>query len=278
MRIESTGHAAFAATMIGLGIMGLLAANFSPIFTPVPKAVPGREVLVYVCAFIPLASGLGLLWRRSSVTSARLLFLYLLLWLIVFKVSRIALAPTVDVYYESWGETAVIVAGAWILYAWFSNEWERRWLGFAVGNRGLRAATVLFGLAMLAFGLAQFFYMNLTAPLIPGWIPWHVGWGYLTGVTYILAGLAVLSNLYARLAAGLATLQMGLFTLLVWVPRIMPDRITHEHWSEFVISWTLTAGGWVVTDSYRGKSWFAVGRQLHQSHAKQTSLSRASPE
>jgi hypothetical protein len=46
MRILSAGHAAFAATIIELGIMGLVKGAFSPIREPLPKGVPAREVLV----------------------------------------------------------------------------------------------------------------------------------------------------------------------------------------------------------------------------------------
>lgn len=51
--------------MIALGILGLVKGDFTPVWAPVPKAAPAREALVYLCALVSLASGVGLLWRRT---------------------------------------------------------------------------------------------------------------------------------------------------------------------------------------------------------------------
>ena len=107
MRIASVGHAVFAATMIALGILGLVKRDFAPIWQPVPEGLPVREALVYLCAFISLAGGMGLLWERAAAPAARVLFVYLLLWMLLFKGRFILLAPAVEGSYQSCGETAV---------------------------------------------------------------------------------------------------------------------------------------------------------------------------
>ena len=252
MRIASVGHAVFAATLVALGILGLIQGSFAPIWDSVPKGLPGREALAYVCAVISLACGLGLLWRRSAGMAARVLFVYLLLWLLAFKVRFIFTGPLVEGSYQTCGETAVMLAGAWVLYAAFAPVWDRMHLAFAVGDNGQRLARVLYGLALIAFGLSHFVYLNLTAPLVPVWLPAHTFWAYLTGAAYIAAGGAIIVNVCGRLAASLAALEMGLFTVLVWIPIIAAGSKDPGQWSETVLSWALTTAGWVVADSYRG--------------------------
>jgi len=260
MGLSSVGHAVFALTMVFLGIVGLVQGDFTPTWSGVPKSAPARELLAYLCAFISLACGLGLLWQRTALMASRVLLTYLLAWFLLFRVSHIFRAPTALGTWWACGDTLLMTAGAWVLYAWLARGGGERHLGFAAGEKGLRIARVLFGLGLIPFGVAHFTNLNDTAPLVPGWLPWPVFWAYFTGGAFLAAGTAVLSGVWARLAATLSALQMGLFTLLIWAP-IVASGPNAFQWSEFLDSWALTAGAWVVADSYRGMPWLAVGKR-----------------
>jgi uncharacterized membrane protein YphA (DoxX/SURF4 family) len=261
MRIASAGHGVFAATLVAIGVVGASKGNFGGIWEPGLKSLPARDLFAYLCAAVSLATGLGLFSKRAAPSAARVLLVYLVLWTLLFRARLILLHPTVEGVYQSCGENVVLIAAAWVLYAWFATDWDKRHLGFATGASGVRIATVLYGLALIAFGLSHFAYLDLTAPLVPGWLPGHVVWAHFTGAAYLAAGVAVIIGVYARLAAALSALQMGLFTLLVWVPKAASGEMSAFGWSELGVSWALTAAGWVVADSYRGMRWLAVGKR-----------------
>jgi uncharacterized membrane protein len=255
MRITDIGHASFAAAMIGLGILGLVYGDFALVWQPVPKELPLRQLVAYGCAVVALTGGLGLLWTRTAALASSVLLVYLLLWLILLRIPALLAAPGVEVSWLGCGETAVMVAGGWALFASFADPGMR--LKFATGERGIRIARFLFGLAVIPCGLAHLVYAAETAALVPGWLPWPLGWAILTGVAYIVGGIAVLFNAYARLAAMLTTAMMAIITLLVWIPAVAAAPGGRFQLTALLASATLAAAACAVAESYRGTPWRA---------------------
>jgi uncharacterized membrane protein len=249
-RIASAGHAAFATAMVAIGIQGLVTRGFGQIWQPVPKWVPGQIVLAYLCSSISLACGIGLLSRRTAPLASRVLFVSLMVWLFVLRLPNVFYQTPVVLVAWTFGATAVMVAGAWVLYSWLADDRERTRFGFVTDATGVRAARTLFGLALIPFGLAHFIYVDATTVLIPAWLPWHTALAYLTGTAFIAAGVAISVGVFGPLAATLSTLQMGLFGLIVWVPRVLTGAVTDFQLGEFITTCALAAGAWVVAESY----------------------------
>ena len=259
IRVVSWGHGVFAVTMIALGVLGLIQHDFLPTWAGVPNGMPGRRVLLYLCSSVSLATGIGLLWQRTALLASRILLGFFLAWLLLVRLPNILFAPTVIDTWWGAGDTAVMTAAAWVLFGWFAGDDNGLPSRFATGDRGLRFARVLYGWGLIPWGIAHFTYLKRTVDLVPGWLPLHVGWAYLTGATFIAASLAVLTGVFARLAVTLTALQMGLFALLVWAPRVAAGSLSAFQWGEVVSTLALTAAAWVVADSYHDTAWLAVG-------------------
>jgi uncharacterized membrane protein len=247
--MKRPGFVFFALTMIGIGIFGLIKGAFTPTWSGVPKAFPARVALAYLCAFVCVASGIGLLWRRTAGIAARVLVGTFSIWTVVFRLPGIFESPTATDPWWALADTAVMMAASLVLYAWFAAAADRRRFGFALSDKAVPIARVLFGLGLIPFGVAHFTYFQHTVDMVPSWLPWHVALASVTGGGFIAAGIAVIVGVYARLAAALVTLQLAEFTLLVWVPVVIAHPSASD-WAEFVSSWVLTAAAWVVAESF----------------------------
>ena len=178
-------RAAFALALIGLGILTLLYGNASEVWEAIPKHLPGRALVTYLCGAITLATGAGLLLRTSAALACRVLLPFLLSWLVLLKLPPLLRAPHVIVGWESFAETATLAAGAWCLFASCAAAWERSHLKFAVGESGIRLARLLLIAALPMIGLSHFAYHDLTASLVPKWLGFPLIWTYLTGAASI---------------------------------------------------------------------------------------------
>src|SRR5205085_11730150 len=132
----------FAVGMIGLGVLTLLYRDFALVWQPVAPWIPGRTVLAITSGLIMLSGGIGLLFRATVAWSVRLLFPYLIVWLLL-KVPALVVAPKIEAVWLGFGEIAVLMCGGWVLFARLSDLSQGSLLSFANGESGVRIARFL---------------------------------------------------------------------------------------------------------------------------------------
>lgn len=240
---------AFGWRVYGLGVMALAMVclawgDFDP-GQPVPKAFPDRSALAYVAAAFMLVAGAALEWRRTAAWGAAALTAYYALIVVILMNGRVVLAHYAEFgTYSGVSEQLAITAGGLIVYAASAR------IDAALAARLTRLGQLAFGVCALLFGGAHFFYMNLTVPLVPKWLPpTQEFWAHATGVGHIAAGVAILTGVQARLAAILLTAMFASFTPLVHVPMLLADPSRYVNWTENALNLALVGVAWVVADS-----------------------------
>ena len=233
----------------GLGVMAMAMVclawgDFDP-GQPVPKGFPDRSALAYGAAAFMLIAGAAVLWRRTAAWGAAALTAYYALIVVMLMNGAVVLVHSAEFgAYSGGAEQLAIAAGGLIVYAANAR------IDTALAARLTRLGQMVFGVCALLFGGAHFFYLNLTVPLVPKWLPpSQEFWAYATGVGHIAAGVAILTGVQACLAAILLTAMFASFTPLVHAPILLADPSSYVNWTENALNIALIGAAWVVADS-----------------------------
>jgi uncharacterized membrane protein len=242
------GRILLATGVAALGMQSLIHADFVSSLQPVPAWLPGRRILACLIGTFLVISAVGHLSRRHVRSSAIGLGTMTLVWLLVFHGPRLVAHPTSMGAWVVACETAALMGAAWVLVGALS-------VGGKVGRSGVAtgaamAGRILFGLSLLLFGLSHFRYHDLVASLVPAWIPGRLFWAYFTGVAHFAAGLSLLTNAMAPLAATLYGIMLGMFALLVNGPRAVSLNQPAE-WDSLFVAVALSGAAWVIAGCLR---------------------------
>ncbi|UWZ82849.1 DoxX family protein [Occallatibacter riparius] len=165
----------------------------------------------------------------------------------------------------------MLLAGGWVLFARLSGLQKARFFSYITGAKGVRISQIIFGLAVLPVGLSHIFYTQITASLVPAWLPFRTGLAYLTGVGQMACGLAILFSIWPRMAALIETGMLGLFAFLVWGPDTwfattpkMAGAPAGARFplTAFLITWVIGASALLVAGNGAGKA----GESLNLEH------------
>lgn len=256
----------YGLATIAAGILDLIWREFEPAHQPIEAfgdAIAHQHVLAYIGAIWLIFAGVAILWRPTArvgaAASAAIYLLFAIFWLPRFVSATHAFGFSLVVCIGVLGgvaQQAILVAAGAIVYSWASS---------ARGH--VAPARWVFGLSSINFGIDHFTGVHLVAAMVPSWMPGGGNfWAVLTGVAFVLAGLAILSGVLDVLAARLLALMLLVFSTLSLAPRIFASPHDHVAWGGNAYNLAAVGAVWIFAE------WLARNRAEQNSFGGQPVL------
>ena len=247
----------FGLASAAAGIMDLVWGEFEAAHQPIQALsdhIPGVKILAYVAAIWLIVGGAAILWRATAKAgAAALAIIYFMFG--AFQLPRFYTAPHFlghhpSVYIgvaASVGQQLILVVAAVIVYA---SAGGRPMLSpSSLSPAAVPIARWTFGLCSVAFGLGHLTAVREVEPMIPHWMPLSRGfWAILTGIAFVLAGLAIVSGILDALAARLLALMLLIFSALVLAPMIFAFPHDHIAWGGNAYNLAAVGSAWIFAD------------------------------
>jgi uncharacterized membrane protein YphA (DoxX/SURF4 family) len=225
--------------MLGLGalaILSVMSGDFAYTWQPVPKAFPGREVLARVTGALLLAGILGTLSPAVRSGALRLLLALMLAWLLLHLPPIIARPLNLGAWLGL-AEIGAVTLAVWalVLKARGSADNARPWI------------FRLFGVAAIVFGSSHFAYPQITAGLVPSWIPGPLFWAYATGVAHAAGGIALLTGYRRRLAAAALGAMYLSWVFVLHGGRVLVAPDSRLEWTMLFVASMISGAAFLVS-------------------------------
>ncbi len=97
-----------------------------------------------------------------------------------------------------------------------------------------KIGAVVYGLVMIAFSINHFKMGSGMAGYVPSYFPAHTFFVYLTGAGLALAGIAIVINVQARLAAYLLAALLLIIALTIHLPPVINGTDDGNHYANLL--------------------------------------------
>jgi uncharacterized membrane protein len=242
------GSRLLGAAMMALGAQSVWLKIYVGRLQPIPEWVPGHDAIAYFTGAFLLAVGACLVIGKWARLAATALALMLLLWVVALYVPQLIAKPTGGAWFAPF-EAFALFGAAWALAALLPAE-KGRLAWDPLVDRGRLLGRLCFGISLLPFGTAHFVYHDFVATWIPKWLPAPQFWAYFTGVAHCAAGVAIIVNVMARLAATLAAVMYGSWVVLVHAMRVAATPQDAFEWNGLFVASALCGSALIVAATF----------------------------
>jgi uncharacterized membrane protein YphA (DoxX/SURF4 family) len=235
------------------GVMDFIWGDFDSAHQPIQAFgdhIPGVAILAYITAVWMILAGVGILWRRSARASAAALAIIYLVFAI-FWLPRLYTAPR----YLGFRIPVVIGVSAGvgielIAFAGGALVFESMATRSSSWPRSILIIRWIFALCAINFGVNHLDAVAGNLIYVPTWMPLgREFWIILTGICFVLAGLAILSGIQDVLAARLLALMFLAFNVFALPPFIFANPRDHVSWGGNAFNLALVGATWIFADS-----------------------------
>lgn len=239
----------FSLASIAAGVLDLVWGELEPAHQPLQAwgdHIPGMTIFAYVFAVWLIAGGVAILCRKTQrFGAAALAVLYGIF--VLFPLPRFYTAPHFLGYRLS---TYIGVLGSVgeqiILFVAASTVWGVLSARGSLPPIWARIARWTFGLCSVDFGLSHLAAVWAVVPLVPKWMPLGGSfWAVVTGIAFVLAGLAIVSGVLDVLAARLLGVMLLVFSVLALTPLIFVSPHDHTAWGGDAYNMTAVGAAWI---------------------------------
>lgn len=251
--LSNIGIYVYGLSSAAVGVMDFIWGDFDPAHQPIQAFgdhIPGREILAYITAVWMIAGGVAILWRRSAraggASLAIIYSVFAIFWLPRFYTAPHYLGFRIPVFIgvsAGFGIELIAFAGGALLYASVAtrgSSWPRtilitRWI---------------FGLCSINFGVNHLDAVADNLFYVPNWMPLgQEFWVILTGICFVLAGLAILSGIQDVLAARMLALLFLAFNAFSLPQFILADPKGHAAWGGNAINLAFVGASLIFADA-----------------------------
>jgi hypothetical protein len=234
-RLEDIGAVLFAGAMVGIGLQHIWIQDFLR-FEPVADWVPLRPALAVLYGMALAAAAASSIARPSGRGPMAL---------------------------------AAILAGLILLVEWpalmtnlgTGTRWTTMFKALALCGAGTALAgrrakppsaslkrwgALMYGASLPVYGALHFIYGQLTATIVPAWIPGRLVWVYAIGVAFILSGAAIVTGVMQRQATLLLGVMFAIWVVILHIPRVVATPQVSVEWTNVFIAVAMTGSAWII--------------------------------
>jgi uncharacterized membrane protein len=260
LRLSNLGLYFYAFGSFTAGVFDLIWGNFDTAHQPLQAwgdNIPGATVFAYITGVWMVAGGLALLWRRSrgagGAALAAIYFIFALFWLPRFYTAPHYLGIRIPVYIGVFGGVGIeLIAFAAGVLVWASSMENMEGMEERASSRArvVLAMRWVFGICTVSFGLQHLTNIKNNLEYVPKWLPPGAQfWVIVTGVCFVLAGLAILTRIQDVLAAWLLGLMFLVFNLTILPTYIFADPKNHASWGGNAYNLAAVGSAWILAEA-----------------------------